>query len=139
MNNPVIADSSALVSLIFPTDSNNKKALTITKILSKTSRPLIIPGDIFTETINLIGKKIDHKIACITGDKFLKDKRFIIIDTTEEIRLSAFTKFKIQSKSVSFTDCVVMALADHFDTKDIFGFDEIFKKNGYVRLGIDKK
>ena len=30
-----------------------------------------------------------------------------------------------------FTDCIVMANADSFKTKDIFGFDEVFRKNGY--------
>jgi predicted nucleic acid-binding protein len=32
---------------------------------------------------------------------------------------------------VSFTDCVVMAVADTYGTKRIFGFDEAFTKNGY--------
>jgi predicted nucleic acid-binding protein len=32
---------------------------------------------------------------------------------------------------VSFTDCLVMAVADRFGTKVIFGFDEVFRKNGY--------
>lgn len=138
MSNSVIVDSSALISLLLPTDSNNKKALTIAKILDQSSRILIIPGDIFTETINILGRKVDHNAAGLAGDKFLTDERFIIIDTTGEIRLSALEKFKNQPRSVSFTDCVVMASADHFDTKDIFGFDESFKKNEYIRLGIDK-
>jgi predicted nucleic acid-binding protein len=32
---------------------------------------------------------------------------------------------------VSFTDCIVMALADRLGTKTIFGVDEVFEKNGY--------
>lgn len=139
MTNPIIADSSALVSLLLPFDNNNKKALTITKILNRSSQALIIPGDIFTETINIIGKKIDHNAANLAGDKFLTDERFIIIDTTGEIRLSALEKFQSQPISVSFTDCLVMAFADEYKTWDIFGFDECFKKNGYIRVGIDKR
>jgi len=139
MTNPIIADSSALVSLILPINSNNKKALTITKILNRSSQALIIPGDIFTETINIIGKKINHNAASLAGDKFLTDERFIIIDTTGEIRLSALEKFQKQPGSVSFTDCLVMAFADEYETRDIFGFDESFKKNGYIRVEIDKK
>jgi hypothetical protein len=30
-----------------------------------------------------------------------------------------------------------MALADQMETTDIFGFDEAFRKSGYVRLGLD--
>ncbi len=31
-------------------------------------------------------------------------------------------------------DCIVMTVADHYDTKDIFGFDRQFKDAGYRRL-----
>ncbi len=34
-------------------------------------------------------------------------------------------------QSVSYTDCVVMAVADEYHTTQIFGFDEDFKKHGY--------
>jgi hypothetical protein len=37
-----------------------------------------------------------------------------------------------RAESVSFTDCMVMATADHYGTRLIFGFDEVFRKNGYV-------
>jgi predicted nucleic acid-binding protein len=35
---------------------------------------------------------------------------------------------------VSLTDCIVMAIADHYGTKDIFGFDKQFADAGYHRL-----
>jgi predicted nucleic acid-binding protein len=35
---------------------------------------------------------------------------------------------------VSFTDCMVMVVADHYGTKDIFGFDMQFVDAGYNRL-----
>jgi predicted nucleic acid-binding protein len=34
---------------------------------------------------------------------------------------AALEKFKNQSQAVSLTDCIVMAVADHYGTKDIFG------------------
>ena len=40
-------------------------------------------------------------------------------------------RFARQPASVSFTDCLVMSLADRVGTKLIFGFDEVFRKNGY--------
>jgi predicted nucleic acid-binding protein len=40
---------------------------------------------------------------------------------------------------VSFTDCVVMAYADAFQTKDIFGFDKQFADAGYTRLSPSSK
>ena len=35
---------------------------------------------------------------------------------------------------MSFTDCLVMKVADEFGTKDVFGFDKQFEDPGYRRL-----
>ena len=43
-------------------------------------------------------------------------------------------KFKDQPSGVSLTDCIVMAVADDYGTKDIFGFDKQFEDAGYKRL-----
>jgi hypothetical protein len=37
-------------------------------------------------------------------------------------------------EAVSFTDCIVMAVADDYGTPDIFGFDKQFQDAGYRRL-----
>lgn len=98
---------------------------------------VIVPGEVFTELVNILGKKINHSVAIKTGKKILQQPELVIIETTDVIRRNAFEKFKKQPKLVSFTDCLVMAFTDFYETKEIFGFDEAFKKNGYVRIGID--
>lgn len=135
----VIADSSGLISLLFPTDSNNLRAIKISKSIIEVSHRLILPEEIFTETINVVGRKEGHYKAFQVGSGFIYSKMYEMADTTQKIRDSAFNKFKTQSNSVSFTDCIVMAFADEFDTKEIFGFDDVFRKNGYIRIGVDKK
>lgn len=139
MNKLIVADSSALVSLAIPTDSNNKKAIKISKQIEQTAHVICVPGDVFSETINVLGKKVGHKGASQIGKKVIDEEKFILRETTPRIRLVAFEKFQIQPKDVSFTDCLVMAFADEFETKKIFGFDESFRKNGYIRAGIDKE
>ena len=52
------------------------------------------------------------------------------MESDEELA-EAVERFAQQPSSVSFTDCLVMALADRLGTKLIFGFDEVFRKNGY--------
>ena len=138
MNLQLITDSSGLFSLTVKTDINHPKALKISKNLLQTKGTIIIPGEIFAEVINILGKKIGKKVAIKTGRMFISSDIFTIIDTTNKIRLLAFKLFQNQPSSVSFTDCLVMAFADEYKTKDIFGFDEAFKKNGYKRVGIDK-
>lgn len=137
MPKTIIVDSSAIVSLALPADSNNAKALRISRDILHTKEPLIIPGDVFSEALNVLGRKTGHKGAVVIGTNILKDRRFTIEEVTVALRLRALEKFKEQAESTSFTDCLVMALADEFETKEIFGFDETFQKNGYRRIGID--
>lgn len=133
----IIADSSGLISLFVATDRNHKVAIGIRQKLEKTPGSIYIPAEIFTETVNVVGKKINHTAAVKLAENILSIKTFLIIDSNEDARLNGLKKFKKQPGSVSFTDCLVMAFADQYETKEVFGFDEAFKKNGYVRVGID--
>lgn len=139
MNKPLIIDTSAFISLGTITDSNYKKAQSISDYIKEQNRTIVVPGDIFTETMNVIGRQVGHKVADMQAKNIFLDQSLTIVEMTSQIRQSALDKFKKQPESVSFTDCIVMAFADEYETKEIFGFDESFKKNGYVRIGIDKK
>lgn len=138
MKQVVILDSSGLISFISNTDTNHQTAVRVSQSIKKDKFSVILPGEIFTETVNVFGKKISHETALETASLILNSKEFAIIETTAKIRSDTLEIFKNQPSSVSFTDCLVMAFADHYHTKNIFGFDEIFKKNKYQRLGLDK-
>ena len=135
---PIVSDTSAFISLASVTDSNHKRAREISASIKKDSLTLIVPGEIVTELTNILGKKASHRKATTTAEKLIQSQEIVIVETTPPLRLSALEKFKTQPGSVSFTDCLVMAFADEFKTKYIFGFDRTFKKNGYIRFGIDK-
>ena len=135
----VIADTSALISLVSKDDKNYKKAITIGKSLSDLEGIIYIPTEIFAEMMNVLGKKLNHKFALKAARKIEKSPFFLIVDTTHEIRRKSLKQFEKVSESVSFIDCLVMAFADFYETREIFGFDEAFRKNGYTRIGIDTK
>lgn len=133
----IIADSSGLISAFVALDRNNKTAIKIKRTLEKDEGIVYVPTEIFAETINIIGKKLNHAAAMQLAQNILESKLFFIQPSREKTRYDALEKFKKQPESVSFTDCVVMAFADEYETKDIFGFDESFRKSGYKRIGID--
>ncbi|MBI3283195.1 type II toxin-antitoxin system VapC family toxin [Candidatus Curtissbacteria bacterium] len=137
-NRLVIADSSALVSLSSITDRNHRLAISLSNQLTGTNRQLVIPGDVFAETINTLGKKVSHNMAFGTASEILNSDSSIITEANPTIRQNALDKFQNQTESVSYTNCIVMAFADEYETREIFGFDNVFRKNGYIRLGIDK-
>ena len=127
----IIADSSGLISLFIETDENHTKAVDISLRITQKSTPIIIPGEIFSELVNILGKKFDHKRAFAAAESILESPMFIIQETTDQTRQFALRRFKDQSASVSFTDCGAMATADEYKVKEIFGFDKAFLQNGY--------
>lgn len=137
MNNSIIADSSGLVSLISEEDHNHQIAVRMTKELKGARGSIIVPSDVFSETLNVVGRKISHDTAIKVGQEIVESDTYLILEANETTRETAFRLFQRVAASVSFTDCVVMAFADQFNTKSIFGFDAAFHKNGYTRLGFD--
>jgi predicted nucleic acid-binding protein len=133
-NQPIIADSSALVSLAIETDHNHKPAITASEVLRKTSRPIILPTVVFVETINILGKKSGHETALKAAGDLLRPNSQFVLHDTKDYFAAALRKFKDQAAAVSLTDCLVMAIADNYNTKDIFGFDKQFEDAGYHRL-----
>ena len=129
--NQIIADTNALFSLIVPSDPNNQRALALSAHIRSTHEFLFIPSDVFTEMLNVFGKKFGHTEANLVAQTLRDPKAFHILETASQVRDAALEMFRRQPKSVSFTDCIVMATADTLHTKEIFGFDEVFAKNGY--------
>lgn len=137
MKPPIIADSSGLVSLISEDDSNHKLALKIADELNGVNSLIIVPSDVFSETLNVIGKKLSRHLAIEVGNELISSSTYSVIETDGLLRDNALSLLSRQTESISFTDCVVMVFADSFKSRDIFGFDKAFKVNGYRRLGFD--
>lgn len=134
----VILDTSGLVSLVSLSDHNHTRALSVAQLLADTSAMTILPGEVVTEFMNIFGKKAGHKQALEKGEMLFASEEYHLAETTVDVRKQALSVYKKQPESVSFTDCLVMAFADKYETREIFGFDEVFKKNGYTRLGYEK-
>jgi predicted nucleic acid-binding protein len=129
----IIVDSSALVALAVETDALHAAAVHASRNLIATRDRLIIPSDVFTETMNLLGKMSGHETAMRLSYEILTPSQsgFEVLEATPVIRKAALQRFAKQPQRVSFTDCLVMAFAEAYQTKTIFGFDEAFRKNGF--------
>jgi len=126
----VVADTSGLMSLLVDTDANHQRALAQSRIFDESPGAVIISSHVFTELMNVLGKKLGHQVAVAAGRQITANSNYLIIESDKEIA-EALERFAHQPASVSFTDCIVMVLADRLGTKLIFGFDEAFAKNGY--------
>jgi predicted nucleic acid-binding protein len=64
------------------------------------------------------------------ANTFSQNPNYLILESDKELQ-DALERFARQSSSVSFTECIVMALAYRYGTKLVFGFDDVFRNNGY--------
>src|SRR3954471_18258791 len=83
--------------------------------------------------LNILGRKAGHA-AALAAVMELTPPFLVIREPDNLLDTPALEKFSTVPQGVSFTDCLVMALADEYGTRDIFGFDKQFAEAGYRRL-----
>ncbi len=127
----IIADTSGLVSLFLPDDHNHEVALKAAEKLRSAHKDILIPAAVFVELLNILGRKVGHTAALAAVSEL--SPPFLVLTTQTNVS-QALKKFEALPQSVSFTDCLVMAVADEYATSDIFGFDKQFADAGYKRL-----
>lgn len=122
----VFADTSALVSLFNPDDSNHARA----KLLARKvkSKFFLISDYIFAETVTILSQKVGKEKSIDAGE--LMKTRFKQIRINEDEAEIAWDIFKKQkSKNVSFFDCTTIALFQKGVFDKLFTFDADFQKN----------
>lgn len=128
----VIADSSGIISLAVRTDSNHQKAHEVIDNFPTDNLIIIVPSEVLAETLNILGKKIGHQEAVQAVEIMSHSSSFFIVPASDTARNKSIMLFGSIPSSVSYTDCLVMMMADEYKTKSIFGFDTAFQKNGYT-------
>ena len=132
MSGPFVLDTRALIALLSPSDANHELAVRHVEDLKASACVILLPADVITEAVNLAGKTFGHPQAVELAAHLLTTTLYTRTETSDELRLAALKHFQRQSSAVSFTDCIVMAVADTHQTRDIFGFDSDFAKSGYI-------
>ena len=69
-----------------------------------------------------------------SGSSCQRTAPFLVIDSSRAARETALSRLLTLSASVSYTDAMVMAVADEYETQKIFGFDEAFANCGYENI-----
>ena len=103
------------------------------KQLKHKHRDILIPAAVFVEFLNILGRKVSHSAALAAASE-LTLPFLIVSEPVAPLHAAALKKFETVPQPVSFTDCLVMALADEYATRDIFGFNKQFADAGYRRL-----
>src|SRR5688572_842235 len=142
----VILDSSALIAQINTKDLWHQNANSISELIERTNRKVILPAEVLAETLNRLGNNIGRQDAVLAGNALLERNQsgdLLITHSNTDILTATLTLLKTvrepQDKRASFVDCLVMATATFYDTREIFGFDAVFGRNGFYLPGDAEK
>ncbi|MFH0521833.1 type II toxin-antitoxin system VapC family toxin [Streptomyces sp. M41] len=126
----IIADTSGLVSLFHPSDSNHAKAVEAAKRLRNSDTIVLVPVAVYLELLNILGRIMGHDTAVRVAEEMAD--HFVILNNVSSWSLKASLElFAEASGGISHTDCVVMVSCDEYHTHEIFGFDRAFTRLGY--------
>lgn len=138
--NRLFVDADHFVALSNKSDKNHKQALRFSSLAAQAQIPFIATSSYsIGEAITVISQRVGHQTA-VRFAQTLEGSDLTIIEVSREQRLAGLKIFEKQkSKNVSFTDSVNMTLMGELGIDAILSFDEDYKKNGFLRFGIDKK
>lgn len=125
----IFVDSSAFVALSIVKDKFNKRASRWW--LQNKGVPLVTSNLIFIETLGWIRHKAGKTVAVKIGDYLtngegLQKERVNFDDEQEAWELFQ----KLNGRGLSMVDCTSIILMKRLKIKDIFTFDQDFKKLG---------
>lgn len=133
----VFVDTDAFLALYKADDGNHKKAKEIATFIEERKYETITSVAAYSEFITIVSQRISFEAAIEAMAEFEKNIIPIIMISDTVFNLSKEIFQKQNSKNVSFTDCVNMAIMRQFGINYIFSFDRDYKKNKFMRLGID--
>lgn len=124
----VFVDTSAFVSLHDGNDPNHKKAFDLALRLDKKSAELFTSSDVVGESLTVISRKMGKvKAAEFINNFKTNGVREIFID--EELHEKTKKLFlTVKSKNISFIDCSNIVAMKKRGIKQIFAFDQDFRK-----------
>jgi predicted nucleic acid-binding protein len=125
-------------------DDFHEKAVKIAAITNSPDWQVILPYEIFTETITALAKRVGRDQGVKAGRALLSDPEINIVfiqteQTLFQTALELLGSAKGSSGAPSYFDCLVMAYAKGYQTPYIFGFDDAFSKNGFQLPAYSKK
>ena len=133
----ILVDTDAFVALYNKEDANHKIAHKIsTSIVENKIQPLISIFS-YSESITVISQKVSHEHAVTYIEDVNKGSAHLVEAIPNLVREGEDIFRKQTSKNVYFTDCFNMAIMEDYGIKEIFSFDEDYRKNGFKRVGID--
>lgn len=131
----VFADTTALASLLIPTDENHKKAKSW--LQNNSREPIITTDYIIDELYTLILVRSKSKSWTVSAvNRFLSSDWIseLLFVTREDFFQAEQVFLAFQDKGWSFTDCTCKIVIDRLGIPRAFTFDEHFNQFGSLQV-----
>ena len=131
--NTVFIDTSAFKALFDFGDEFHEKSVKILESCQKTEKLLITSNFILDETFTLFRAFLGKPAAVEFKKDLIELKSVSLKRIFLKDEIAAWKFFvNLPGRGVSFTDCTSFALMKRLGVKEVFAFDEDFKKAGFT-------
>ena len=138
MGDLVVADADAIIAVTMVGDANHSKAILVEKGLKERGVRLLYPVTAIAEAVTFMQRALSSGATARAAAESFSNKDVEKADMDNEILERAVRRYFrfIVSKKNTIFDCIVAAVADKHDTKEIFSFDGFYKKCGFKLAGV---
>jgi len=128
----IFIDTGAFIARFLIRDQHHEKSLAKWEKLQKSKKKCFTSNFVLDETFTLLGRWVNYDFAADKANNIYTSNAFTILRPELEDELAALKYFKkYADQKVSFTDCISFVLANKNKIKNIFTFDQHFKRAGY--------
>lgn len=134
----ILIDSDAFYALSDKTDSNHKKAVRILREITASHKQPFTNHWVISEVATVLSRRNSQKDASTFVTEMIKRSVMPIVTIDIDVLYQAYDTFlSVMRKNTSMVDCINIAILKSYKLGEIFSFDEVYKKEGFKRIGID--
>jgi hypothetical protein len=132
---PLFVDTSAFLAVFNPGDERHAEAGRILSSVRSDRRALVSSTDVFDELVGLLNRRLGPDAAVGFGEELRRADHCRLVRVDDEIRDRAWAIFKERRlPKLSFTDCTSSAILTMCRIREVFTFDEDFRRLGHRTL-----
>ena len=127
----LLADTSALLALLFRTDEHHAAAVRFVK--QHPHARFVMTELILSEIVTRVRARTNAAQAADAGRSLLAGRRYEVLFADASLVSSGLARMEqFGDKHLSFTDCVSFELMDRLGIEQAFAFDSDFRDCGYT-------
>ncbi len=129
----LLADTSALLALVFRDDRNHAKAAAFAQ--EHLQARFVLTELILSEVATRVRARAGADRAVAVARSLLDSRRYEVLFVDAEVLRGALSRMgRLADKRLSLTDCASFELMDRLGLRSAFSFDRDFRDCGYEML-----